>query len=201
LIALSITFDVLLNVKKAMKVTTGSAKGKRLKSVPGTSTRPITDRVKQALFNILMDEVRDTRWLDLFAGTGAVGIEALSRGATSCAFFDTTAAAVKVIEGNLRATGAADRAKVVRQDALRYLQGRPNTAYDFVYIAPPQYQGLWSKAMALLDAQPAWLGERGSIIVQIDPSEYTALALTHFELDDERRYGRSKLLFYSRPAA
>ncbi len=182
-----------------MKVTTGSAKGRRLKSVPGTATRPITDRAKQALFNILMDEVRGTHWLDLFAGTGAVGIEALSRGAASCAFFDNAASAVKVIEANLASTGMTDRARVVRQDALRYLQGRLNMRYDFIYVAPPQYQGLWSTTLMLLDAQPDWVSERGSIIAQIDPSEYTALALTHFELDDQRRYGRTMLLFYSRP--
>jgi 16S rRNA (guanine(966)-N(2))-methyltransferase RsmD len=181
-----------------MRVTTGSAKGKRLKAVKGDSTRPITDRVKQALFNILMDDVRDTRWLDLFGGTGAVGIEALSRGATACTFLDSAPQAVATIEANLRATGVDSRGKVIRQDAFRFLGGKPNTSYDFVYIAPPQYEGLWSRALTLLDENMDWLSENGAVIVQVDPSEFAPLGLQHLELDDERRYGRTLLAFYTR---
>lgn len=182
-----------------MKITTGSARGKRLKSVPGEGTRPITDKVKQAVFNILMDDVRESRWLDMFGGTGAVGIEALSRGAAFCTFLDTAPDAIRIISANLSATGLAGKARAIRQDAFRFLFAKPNTEYDFIYIAPPQGKGLWSRALAALNDNPGWLKQNGTIIVQLSPGEYTPLSLTQFELDDERKYGRTMLLFYSRP--
>ena len=154
------------------------------------------DRTKQALFNILMDDVRDSRWLDLFGGTGAVGIEALSRGATSCTFLDIAPAAIKVIEQNLRATGVAPKAKVIRQDAMRYVSSRPNAQYDFVYVAPPQYQGLWSRVLAALDENIGWLTDDSTVIVQIDPTEFLTLELKNFEMADQRKYGRTMLCFY-----
>lgn len=181
-----------------MKVTSGIAKGRPLKAVPGDTTRPIMDKVKQAIFNILMDDVRDTRWLDVFGGTGAVGIEALSRGAASCVFLDMEQKAVRVIEDNLRATTLAEKGKVIRQDAFRFLSGRPNARFDFIYVAPPQYKGLWSRALAAIDQQPGWLSDIGTVIVQIDPSEFSTVPLTHLALGDERRYGRTMLCFYDR---
>ena len=181
-----------------MQVTTGKAKGRKLKAVPGDTTRPITDRVKQALFNILMEDVPDTIWLDLFGGTGAVGIEALSRGAKHVTFVDREKLAVSVIEDNLKLTGLTTQAKVIRQDAFAYLVGHPNLRYDFIYIAPPQYQHLWSKALQKLDDNTDWLNANGEAIVQIDPSEYEDLPLQHLQLNDERKYGKTVLLFYGR---
>lgn len=181
-----------------MQINTGAAKGRKLKSVPGSTTRPITDRVKQALFNILMDEVRDSRWLDMFAGTGAVGIEALSRGAHEATFIDIAPASVNVIRDNLRTTGLENKAKVIRQDALSYVVAKPNATYDFIYLAPPQYEGLWSTALIAIDENIGWLAEAGTVIVQIDPREFMPLNLKHLELTDERRYGRTLLAFYDR---
>ena len=181
-----------------MQVTTGKAKGRKLKAVPGDTTRPITDRVKQALFNILMDDVADTVWLDLFGGTGAVGIEALSRGARQVTFVDREKLAVSVIEDNLKTTGLQSSAKVIRQDAFAYLGGPPNARYDFIYVAPPQFQHLWSKALRKLDENTDWLNDGGEVIVQIDPSEYEALPLQHLQLNDERKYGKTVLLFYAK---
>ena len=102
-----------------MYVTTGSAKGRKLKSVPGDTTRPVTDMVKQAVFNILMDDVIGTRWLDLFAGTGAVSIEALSRGAHEAVLIDGAPAAITTIKDNLRTTGLDGKAKAIRFDAFK----------------------------------------------------------------------------------
>jgi 16S rRNA (guanine(966)-N(2))-methyltransferase RsmD len=181
-----------------MQVTTGKAKGRKLKSVPGDSTRPITDRAKQALFNILMDDVRDTVWLDLFAGTGAVGIEALSRGARGATFLDREKVVVDVIAENLRNTGLQTDAKVIRQDAFAYLGGHPNQQYDFIFVAPPQYQQLWAKALRMIDSRIGWLSDNGEVIVQIDPREFESLPLQNLELSEERRYGRTLLCFYTR---
>jgi 16S rRNA (guanine(966)-N(2))-methyltransferase RsmD len=179
-----------------MKVTTGRAKGRVLKGVPSDVTRPITDRVKQAVFNILADDVKDSRWLDLFAGTGAVGIEALSRGARSVTFVDQDAVAVRTIQENLKTTRLDAGARVIRQNAFKYVAGLPNAVYDFIYVAPPQYKGLWEEALMALDHAPAWLAEDGAIIVQIHPREYHELALTNLERVDQRRYGATLLCFY-----
>jgi 16S rRNA (guanine(966)-N(2))-methyltransferase RsmD len=181
-----------------MQVTTGSAKGRKLKSVKGDTTRPITDRAKQGLFNILGEDVQKTRWLDLFAGTGAVGIEALSRGASDVTFVDAAPAAIDIIKENLHITGLSAKGKVVRFDAFKFIAGRPNTSYDFIYVAPPQYQGMWSRALLAIDANVDWLNDAGTVVVQIDPKEYTPMALKHFELGDERRYSKTLLLFYDR---
>lgn len=182
-----------------MRVTTGTARGRALKSVPGSTTRPITDIVKQALFNILMDETRDSTWLDLFAGTGAVGIEALSRGAREAVFIDIERDAIDTIKDNLAHTRLGDRARVIRQDALAYLSRQPARPFDFIYIAPPQYHGVWIRALQSVDAAPEWLSDRGVVIVQIDPHEFQALPLTHLTLVEERRYGNTMLCFYERP--
>lgn len=179
-----------------MQVTTGKAKGRRLYSVPGDGTRPITDRVKQAVFNIIADDVRDSAWLDLFAGTGAVGIEALSRGAKRVVFNDKESVAIKTIQTNLKQVGLEASASLSRLDAFALLAGRPNTRYDFIYIAPPQQKGLWSRALMALDQNVGWLSENGCAIVQIDPREFTPLALTNLTLTDERRYGKTLLCFY-----
>ncbi|MBK8836493.1 MAG: RsmD family RNA methyltransferase [Anaerolineae bacterium] len=86
----------------------------------------------------------------------------------------------------------------MRQDAFRFLRGAPRE-FDFIYVAPPQYAGLWAKALQALDAAPGWLAEDGEIIVQIDPSEFQALTLKNFELVEERKYGKTLVCFYQRP--
>ncbi|MCA9982147.1 MAG: 16S rRNA (guanine(966)-N(2))-methyltransferase RsmD, partial [Anaerolineales bacterium] len=182
-----------------MRVISGSAKGTRLKSVPGETTRPILDRVKENLFNILGTLVPGTRWLDLFAGTGQVGIEALSRGAAECVFTDNARQAIRTIEQNLQTARLAEDAVVLQTDAFAYLQRLKTSEqpFDVIYIAPPQYKGLWVEALRLIDADPAaCLYEEGLAIVQIDPSEREELELAHLALVDERKYGRTLFLFY-----
>ncbi|QRN83733.1 16S rRNA (guanine(966)-N(2))-methyltransferase RsmD [Chloroflexota bacterium] len=182
-----------------MRVISGYAKGITLASVPGKSTRPITDRVKEALFNILSDKVLDTTWLDLFGGTGAVGIEALSRDAESVVFIEINYQAYKTILQNLKATDMADYATVRKMDAFTYLNGTPDQAFDVIYNAPPQYQGIWLKTMEALDENPGWLAQSGIIIAQIHPKEYQDdLDYTNFEEFDQRNYGDTRLVFYRR---
>jgi 16S rRNA (guanine(966)-N(2))-methyltransferase RsmD len=182
-----------------VRVISGQAKGRKLYSVPGDRTRPITDRVKQALFDILVGQVAGARFLDLFAGTGSVGIEALSRGAERAVFVERSAAAVRVIHRNLRVTQLAGGAEVVREDVFDVL-ARPNSweaPFHLIYVAPPQYRGLWAETLRALDAQPArWLSPDGLIVVQIFPKEYQPLGLEHFSLADRRDYGSTTLCFY-----
>src|SRR5260221_4767610 len=105
-----------------MRVVTGEAKGRKLKAPKTMGTRPIIDRVKTALFDILSDEVEDVRFLDLFGGTGSVGIEALSRGAAHATFIEMDAKVLHILRENLQTTGLADRAETLRGDAFKFLQ-------------------------------------------------------------------------------
>jgi 16S rRNA (guanine966-N2)-methyltransferase len=178
-----------------MRVIAGLAKGRRLESVPGDSTRPIADRVKEALFSIIGPAIEGTRFLDLFGGTGAVGIEALSRGAERAVFVEIDRLALRTIGHNLQATGLAERARVVRGDAFKFLAQPGAERFEFVYIAPPQYRGLWPKALLAAERSAA-LGEGCTVIVQIHPKERHDVALTRLTPYDERQYGSTLLLFY-----
>jgi 16S rRNA (guanine(966)-N(2))-methyltransferase RsmD len=158
------------------------------------------DRVKTALFDILAPRIVDATFLDLFAGTGSVGIEALSRGAAQATFIELSPEIVKLVKENLAITQLADHAEVLRADAFRFLESAAASGrhYEIVYVAPPQYQGLAARALAQLDARP--LTEPGElVIVQIDPREHTELdklSLRRLEPLDERRYGSTLLIFY-----
>ncbi|HQE93619.1 MAG TPA: 16S rRNA (guanine(966)-N(2))-methyltransferase RsmD [Anaerolineae bacterium] len=178
-----------------MRVIAGKAKGRKLRAVPGPGTRPMTDRAKSALFSILSEDVAEAHFLDLFAGTGQVGIEALSRGAAHAVFVEKDATALRVIHNNLALTGLAAWAEVVRDDVFHYLAAFPRP-FDYIYIAPPQYRGLWGQTLRVLDAFPAWLKEDGWAIVQINPVEYEPLVLDHLTLFDQRKYGSVMLCFY-----
>ncbi len=183
-----------------LRVITGKAKGRKLKLVPGDTTRPVMDRVKENVFNIVGVDVRGSRWLDLFGGTGSIGIEALSRGAVVCHFFDTSRAALQTIHDNLAITGLAADARVERADALVVLRNAPpETGYDYIYVAPPQYKGIWAEVLKHLDERPEWLLPDGITIVQIDPKEYHPLDLVYLRLYDQRTYGNTMICFYERP--
>lgn len=182
-----------------IRVIAGIAKGKRLKLVPGDSTRPIMDRVKESLFNIIGQDILDCRFLDLFAGTGSVGIEALSRGAAFALLLDIDTKAVRTIQDNLRLTRLEDRAAVRKQDAFALLKSHPEEGtFDIIYVAPPQYKAHWRLALEMLDANLDWLSEDGMVIVQIDPTEKEQVATIRLEAFDERRYGNTLLWFFRR---
>ena len=191
-----------------MRVVTGAAKGRKLKGPKTSGTRPIIDRVKTALFDILSWRVEDARFLDLFAGTGGVGIEALSRGAASATFIEMSLPIVKLIRENLQITDLSAQAEVLHMDSFKFLQAYTSGVragasaiermYDMIYVAPPQYQEMAARALALLDTSPL-LAEDGLVIVQIHPKEragVVAVPLTRLTQTDERRYGSTLLLFF-----
>ena len=182
----------------SLRVISGSARGRKLKAVPGDTTRPITDRVKEALFNILAGDVVDSTWWDLFAGTGAVGIEAISRGASKVRFSDSNRAPIETIKANLEHCGFSSQADVQRGDAFTMLARQPDTRFEFIYIAPPQYKGMWLRALLTLDENPNWLTETGWALVQIAPREYQDVELLNLEIIEERKYGSTLLVFYGR---
>lgn len=184
-----------------MRVITGKAKGRRLQSVPGDTTRPITDRAKEALFSILGDWVVGTRVLDLFGGTGGVGIECLSRGADFVQFVDNSRAAVDTINANLKHCRLERQANVERGDSFAFLRIHKGEPFDLIFVAPPQYQGLWKRAVLQIDAKPALLSDFGSVIVQVHPREEEPLELKSLQEYDRRRYGSVMLIFYASAAA
>jgi len=181
-----------------LRVVAGKARGHKLRAVPGDTTRPITDRVKESLFDILNGDIQDASFLDLFAGTGSVGIEALSRGAAFVRFLDINPNAIKTIRLNLEHTGLTSQADVQRMDAYQYLKSQPDRRFDYLYIAPPQYKEMWLQAIQEVDERIVWLSEDAWVIVQIHPKEYHRINLSHLQEFDQRKYGSTLLVFYQR---
>ncbi|MBN8654877.1 MAG: 16S rRNA (guanine(966)-N(2))-methyltransferase RsmD [Anaerolineae bacterium] len=182
----------------SLRVISGSARGRKLKSVPGDTTRPVMDRVKESLFNILAGDVLDSNWWDLFAGTGAIGIEALSRGAVFVKFTDLNRAPIETIKENLEHCRFSEQAEIKRGDAFTMLAGRADKQFEYIYIAPPQYKKMWLEALKLIDDNMEWLSEDGSVIVQIDPREYEEFEFNNLVEGEQRKYGNTMLVFYDR---
>ena len=180
----------------SLRVISGKAKGRKLKAVPGDTTRPITDRTKESLFNILASDVLESNWWDVFGGTGAVGIEALSRGAAFVRFSDLNRAPIETMKFNVEHCGFTSQAEIRRADAFSFLSAAPDKRFEYIYIAPPQYQEMWQKALELVDENIGWLSDDGWVIAQIDPKEYRELSLENLEEFDQRKYGTTLLVFY-----
>ncbi len=168
-----------------MRVIAGRYGGRRLKTPAGEATRPTSDRVREALFSILGTRVQDARVLDLFAGSGALGLEALSRGAREATFVESAPAALAALRANLAALGAD--AEVVRADALRWLRGAPAGArqYDLVFLDPP-YRRAAELGAPLSASLPALLAPGALVVAESDRRAPLELTITR---TDERRYG------------
>ena len=187
----------------AGRVIAGSAKGIRLRA-PGPGTRPIADRVKQTLFAILEPELDGARVLDLFAGSGAGGIEALSRGAAAVTFVEKDQGAAAVIDANLRATGlAGPDASIVRWDVVRWL-AEPNVdaAYDLVLVDPPYAETeLLTRVLEILGADGAPLADDARIVAKHFWRDRPAERIGRLRFERDRRFGETALTFYRRPGS
>ena len=168
-----------------MRVIAGRYGGRRLQAPRGAATRPTSDRVREALFSILGTRVLDARVLDLFAGSGALGLEALSRGARSATFVESAPAALAALRANLAALGAD--AEVVRSDAPRWLRAASDGArqYDLVFLDPP-YPRAAELGEPLSDSLPAVLAPGALVVAESDRRTPLDLTMT---ATDERRYG------------
>jgi 16S rRNA (guanine(966)-N(2))-methyltransferase RsmD len=180
-----------------MRVVAGSAKGTKLRAVPGTGTRPILDRVKTALFDILQSKIGDAAILDLFAGSGGVGIEALSRSAAHCTFIDNSPAAINIIRENLERCRLTAQANVLKKDAFNFITSA-RQQYDLIYVAPPQYHRMWLRALAAIERHSDILNADGIVIAQIDPKEYQPQKFEVLVEQEQRRYGSTLLVFYKK---
>ncbi|HEY8496833.1 MAG TPA: 16S rRNA (guanine(966)-N(2))-methyltransferase RsmD [Limnochordales bacterium] len=183
-----------------MRVIGGRCRGMRLQSVPGTTTRPTTDRVKESLFNILAPWLADARVLDLFAGTGALGIEALSRGAREAVFVERDPKALRVLRANLRHTKLEELADVRAGDVARELVrlGRQGRSFDLVFMDPPYRQGLAPPTLVSL-AENGLVAPDGWVVVEHDGREEMPERAANLAKVRTVRYGETVLAFY-RPA-
>ena len=179
-----------------MRVITGTARGRRLKELEGLETRPTTDRVKEGLFNIIQFDIEGRRVLDLFAGTGQLGIEALSRGARSAVFVDARRDAAATVKENLKITGLSDRARVVQGDAMSFLASC-REKFDHIFLDPPYGAKLWENSLDSINKFDI-LSNHGIIICKSPlEEELPAMAPPYF-LHRTYRYGKIKLTTYHR---
>ena len=185
---------------KELRIIGGKARGRRIRSVPGETTRPITDKVKEALFNIIGPDIQGASVLDLFAGTGSVGIEALSRGAKFVRFVDLNWKPIAIIRENLKNTDLQDGAEVIHSNAITLIEQPASHRFDYIYIAPPQYKKMWSQALLCLDKHIDWISDDAWVIIQIHPIEYESVdevqQIHNLVEFNQRHYGSTLLVFY-----
>lgn len=180
-----------------MRVISGNARGKKLVSLEGMNTRPTLDRVKEALFNIIQFDIADKNVLDLFAGSGAIGIEAISRGAKSATFCDNSIDAVKIIKTNIENTRSKDKATVINKDYSLVLKqlGKENKQFDIIYLDPPYKTDFANKAIEEI-INLNLLSKDGIIIVETDDNKKDETINTkNIKIFDKRKYGRAILIF------
>ena len=175
-----------------MRIITGIARGTHLYTLQGDATRPTSERAKEALFSMLQNEVRGARVLDLFAGSGQLGLEALSRGAAHAVFVDGAKGAVEIVRRNAERTHLAPNAKIVQSDALAYLRGCREGPFDLVFLDPPYASGLLPGCLALLLSR-ALLSDGALIVTEsgsaADVFGTDAELAEKFEIRKQNKYG------------
>lgn len=177
-----------------MRVITGSAKGRRLGELNGTDTRPTTDRVKEGLFNIIQFDIEGRRILDLFAGTGQLGIECLSRGAAHCTFVDQRKDAARLVRENLEATNLTSHAKVIQGDALAFLSST-REQFHLIFLDPPYDANLLKPTLNRL-AGIDILAKNGIIICESRVNQDLPELPAPYRKSRDYKYGRIKVTLY-----
>ena len=183
-----------------MRVISGKAKGTILYSLEGKATRPTLDRVKEALFNMIQMDIQDAEVLDLFSGSGALGIEALSRGAAKAVICDKSKEAIKVIEKNLEKTRLKENAVILNNDYIKALEIlKEKYKFDYIFLDPP-YAGEMVKNAVNKIIELNLLKQDGIIIIETDEDERILKDLQKINVNvyDLRKYGRVKLIFLNR---
>ena len=181
-----------------MRVITGTARGRKLKELQGMETRPTTDKVKESLFNIIQFDIEGRRVLDLFGGTGQLGIECLSRGAASCTFVDVRKEAAALIRDNVALCGFTDRARVVQGDYLAFLTGC-REKFDLILLDPPYNSEMLEKALETA-AGIDILSENGIMVCESAAETALPALSMPYRKGKDYRYGKIKLTVYHRDA-
>lgn len=181
-----------------MRVITGTARGRKLKEPTGMETRPTIDRVKEALFSVIQFEIEGRRVLDLFGGTGQLGIEALSRGADYCTFVDVYKDAAAIIRENLEITRLEALATVRQDDYLAFLT-RSREKFDLIFLDPPYGSGMLEKAMETITTIDN-VTENGIIVCENGSNSGWPVVSEPYRLQKEYQYGKIRIALYRRDA-
>ena len=182
-----------------MRVIAGTARGCKINSIDDLSTRPTLDRVKESLFSIIQNYIKDANVLDLFAGSGALGIEALSRGAKHCIFCDKSYKAIQMVKININKTKMKEKSTIINKDYKKCLE-QLKDVFDIIFIDPPYRKDIAIKSISQI-IEKSLLSKSGIIILETDEEQREIKELknvTDLEVYDERKYGRVKLLFLRR---
>jgi RNA methyltransferase, RsmD family len=178
-----------------MRVIAGTRRSLPLKSIEGMDTRPTADRYKETLFNVLQDDIPGSRFLDLFSGSGAIGIEALSRGAKHAVLVENGREALKCIKENVHFTKFEDEADILRSDAVGYVRSLPKIDFDVIFIDPPYGRGLEKDVLLILDKKE-FKNEEAIIVVEATLEEdFSYLENTKFVIYKEKLYRTNKHVF------
>ena len=172
-----------------MRVITGSARGRRLETLEGEDVRPTTDRIKEAVFSIIQFQTEGRTFLDLFAGSGQMGIEALSRGAKQAFFVDSSKKAVETVRRNLKKTGLEQNASVFQTDFRAFLSFN-SQKFDIAFLDPPYKTGVLQEALGLVSRS---MSDTGVIIAENPLDEEILSQYGDFALDRQYRYGKIKI--------
>ena len=185
--------SIKLKLGTSMRVISGCMRGKKLESLEGLETRPTLDRVKEALFNIIQFDIQENNVLDLFAGSGSLGIEALSRGAKKATFCDNSRDAIRVIKSNLEKTGFVDKAEVINKDYSLALKKLKEEAFDIIFIDPPYKSDFITKAVDEI-IKLDLLTDGGLIVIETD-NEKVLDGNKGIEIVSKRKYGSVRVIF------
>ncbi len=177
-----------------MRVIAGDFKGRKLEAPADEKVRPTSDKVKEALFSILMNEIEDAVVCDLFAGTGSLGIEALSRGARRCYFADAASSSIRLVKSNIKKCGAENISIIIHGDHLNTL-GRIREKVDIFLLDPPYGNGLELEAIKEIENRNL-LSDNGIIAVEHHKDDIMPEAIGKFTMYKEKKYGRIVLSFY-----
>ena len=179
-----------------MRIITGEYRGRRLESPAGYDVRPTSDKVKEAVFNIIMNEVWDATCVDLFAGTGNLGLEALSRGAKKCYFGDNSRESINLIKNNVKMCRAEDKSVIIAGDYSKILS-RINEKVNIFFLDPPYKDGLYENCLEIIDSLDL-LSEEGIIVAEHGVRDYVPETVGSLEIIKERKYGKIMVTIYAK---
>lgn len=179
-----------------MRIISGKARGTKLYTLDGTATRPTLDRVKESLFNIIQNDIEDSTVLDLFSGSGAIGLEFLSRGAKRAVLCDSSKDAIKIIKQNVQKTHFEEKVEVYNMEFTKLVERLQNQKFDIIYIDPP-YATDFIKISLEKIIEYELVNENAKIIVETDDETriLNQIEKMDVEITDKRKYGRATIIF------